>query len=559
VHLSLLRLDLSLQLARGVFAEAQLDLGLDVQPSEHLAHLGGDVGLTQEAPDFGRDRVHESMACIHELRCQRARELARDQRLADVTPCGQPAPQDLGHQVERATRLAWRWRRRVRCGGLARRLRRAGRFAFARALRLRRRFHADAPWFVIVVSRHDEILGMRDGKSQSDAFGAVARPAPGVEDAAHMADVLLVSKPIVPPWHDSSKNLVRDLAMHMHRHTPIVLSQPGARLDMPRARVEPIYSASARGFSPALRDNARVLRRLLLARPDELWHFFFAPNPRTSIAARVASRVRRARTLQTVCSAPHANASLGTVLFADRIVVLSEHTRRRFVDAGVECSRLRLIRPAVPALTPLPAGRVADARLRLGLPVARPLVVYPGDLEFGRGAELALYSVADAPKSLDACLVMACREKTQRARERAEALRAQASALGIAERVIWFGETPFIHDLLAVADVVSLPADTLYAKMDLPLVVMEAMALARAVIVGRGTSAEELAQGGGALAVEPERAAVSAATAALLEDAARRAELGATAREVTRREYDARRMTAAYEVIYDELGGRAGT
>lgn len=374
-----------------------------------------------------------------------------------------------------------------------------------------------------------------------------------------MVDVLLVSKPIVPPWHDSSKNLVRDLAMHMHRHTPIVLSQPGVRLDMPRARVEPIYARTSSGFSPALRDNARVLRRLLIGSSREFWHFFFAPNPRTSTVARLAARARRARTLQTVCSAPHSSAELSTVLFADRIVVLSEHTRRRFVAAGIDASRLRLIRPAVTALTPVPAERVAETRRRLGLPVAAPLIVYAGDLEFGRGAQLALSSLADAPRALDAQLVMACRAKTARARERAEALRAEADALGIASRVSWFGETPSIHELLGVADLVTLPADTLYAKMDLPLVVMEAMALGRAVIVGRGTSAEELAEGGGALAVATERAAVSAATAGLLEDAARRAALGATARAFVLREYDARRMTEAYEVLYDELADRPGT
>lgn len=374
-----------------------------------------------------------------------------------------------------------------------------------------------------------------------------------------MVDVLLVSKPIVPPWHDSSKNLVRDLAMHMHRHTPIVLSQPGVRLDMPRARVEPIYGRASRGFSPALRDNARVLRRLLTGPGQELWHFFFAPNPRTSIAARLAARARRTRTLQTVCSAPHSSAALSTVLFADRIVVLSEHTRRRFVAGGIEASRLRLIRPAVTALTPVPAERVAEMRRRLGLSVGVPLVVYPGDLEFGRGAQLALQALADAPRTLDAQLVMACRAKTPRARERADALRAEAAALGIASRVSWFGETPFIHELLAVADLVTLPADTLYAKMDLPLVVMEAMALGRAVIVGRGTSAEELAEGGGALAVATEREAVSEATAGLLSDAARRAALGATARAFVLREYDARRMTEAYEVLYDELAGVPGT
>jgi phosphatidylinositol alpha-1,6-mannosyltransferase len=368
-----------------------------------------------------------------------------------------------------------------------------------------------------------------------------------------MVDVLLVSKPIVPPWHDSSKNLVRALATHMQRHTPIVLSQPGARLDIPRARVEPIYAADAAGFSPALRDNARVLLRLLRGRRDECWHFFFAPNPRTSTVARAAARMRRVRTIQTVCSAPHPRVNVRAVTFADRIVVLSEHTRSRFIASGVAADRLRLIRPAVPVLVPLPAERVSGARRRLGLPVGRPLIVYAGDLEFGRGADLALDSLADLPRTLDACLVMACRAKTDGARERASQLQARAQSLGLADRVLWFGETPFIHDLLAVADLVTLPTDTLYAKMDVPLVLLEAMALGRAVLVGAGTPAEELAVAGGAAVADTRRDAVSAQTAALLEDGARRASLGAAARALVARDYDAVRMTEAYESLYDEL------
>jgi glycosyltransferase involved in cell wall biosynthesis len=368
-----------------------------------------------------------------------------------------------------------------------------------------------------------------------------------------MADVLLVSKPIAPPWHDSSKNLVRDLASHMRRHTPIVLSRPHVELDMPRAKVEAIYAVSGGGFSPALRDNARVLARLLRSRRPELWHFFFAPNPKTSRVARLAARLRGARTLQTVCSAPRLDVDIAAVLFAERVVVLSEHTRQRCLAAGVAAERLRLIRPAVPQLTPIPRERASEVRAQLALPEQRPLVVYAGDLEFGRGADLALEAHADLPTSLDAFLIMACRAKTPRARERERALRERAQALGIADAVRFIGETPFIHRLLAVADLVTLPTDTLYAKMDMPLVLVEAMALGRCVLVGKGTPAEELAADDGAVSVATERAAVSALTRALLEDRTRRDQLGERARLVALRDYDASHMAAQYEALYDEL------
>jgi glycosyltransferase involved in cell wall biosynthesis len=53
--------------------------------------------------------------------------------------------------------------------------------------------------------------------------------------------------------------------------------------------------------------------------------------------------------------------------------------------------------------------------------------------------------------------------------------------------------------------------------------------------------------------VDTQRDAVSATTRKLLDDSARRAELGAAARVIVERDYGAARMSAAYEAIYDEL------
>ncbi len=371
-----------------------------------------------------------------------------------------------------------------------------------------------------------------------------------------MADVLMVSKPIVPPWHDSSKNLVRDLATNMQRHVPIVLSQRGRAGELvgfERARLEGIYSPRVSGFAPALADNARVLMRLLAGRRADLWHFFFAPNPRTSSVGRLAARVRSARTLQTVCSAPRDGVDLGHVLFADRIVVLSKHTEARFLAAKIAPERLRLIRPAIAPLAPLSDAERNAARIRLGFPVDAPIVVYAGDLEFGRGADLALAAHRALPATLGALLVMACRTKTPNARAREAELKRQIEAAGMSSTVRWLGETSRIHDVLATADLVTLPTDTLYAKMDLPLVLVEAMALERAVLVGLGTPAAELAEGDAVRAVTTDADVVAHATRILLEQTEERRALGRRARSAALERYAAPRMAAEYEALYDEL------
>ena len=110
-----------------------------------------------------------------------------------------------------------------------------------------------------------------------------------------MRSALLVSKPIVPPWTDSNKNLVRDLARAFTRTRPRVMVTRGATFE--GAESDAVYDAAG-AYAPSRAANARVLARLMLGPRVDLWHFFFAPNPLTLRAGRLAAGLRRAATVQ---------------------------------------------------------------------------------------------------------------------------------------------------------------------------------------------------------------------------------------------------------------------
>jgi glycosyltransferase involved in cell wall biosynthesis len=368
-----------------------------------------------------------------------------------------------------------------------------------------------------------------------------------------MARVLFISKPIAPPWNDSSKNLVRDLASNLKRHRPAIMSKKGSAPILAHAEIEPIYPADVHPFAPAFSDNLRVLRHLLTGSRADLWHFFFAPNPRTSTAGAWTSRLRRVRTVQTICSAPKNDQVYEKAIFADRTVVLSKSTEKRLLAAGIPAAKIRRIAPCVPHLEPLSDAARSEIKLRFSLPLDRPVLLYPGDLEFSGGAERAIFALADLPRTAPAHLAMACRGKTSLALQQETNLRALVAELGLVSSVTWIGETSDIVNLLGSAEIVLLPAEALYAKMDLPLALIEAMALKRPVLVGAGTPAEELAEGGGALAVDPTRDATSAAVLLLLNNLRECIKMGEKARQTVFERYGAQAMAAAYEQLYDEL------
>ncbi|HEX6243182.1 MAG TPA: glycosyltransferase family 4 protein [Polyangiales bacterium] len=368
-----------------------------------------------------------------------------------------------------------------------------------------------------------------------------------------MASILFVSKPVVPPWNDSGKNLVRDVARHMRKHRATIMSRAGAE-PLPPAQSLAVYARHSGGFAPGLTDQARVFAHLLPSRGHAAWHFFFAPNPRSCLAGRVATRLRRVPSVHTLSSAPRDAAATVGQLFADVNVVLSAHTERLMLAAGLSEDRLVRIAPAIEPLTPFDAAERAAARRAFGLDERAPVIVYPGDLEFGGGAELAVDAMRD-PALAEISLVLACRAKTARARGAELALRERVQSLGLSARVRFVGETANIHALLACSDVVVLPSTDLYAKMDYPLVLLEAMSLARPVIVAQGTPAAELCADEAALAVEARPDALSAALRALVEDAHARGKLGRAAARAVHTRYAAPNMASQYEAVYDRLLG----
>jgi phosphatidylinositol alpha-1,6-mannosyltransferase len=299
--------------------------------------------------------------------------------------------------------------------------------------------------------------------------------------------VLFISKPIAPPFQDGTKCLVRDIATRLEQVEPVVLSVPGAPelairstgAGVPRGtvRMVPVY-ANAGSYAPALAQNLRAAAWVLLRSRADVWHFVFAPNARTSRAGRWLSQRKRRPVVQTIASPPRSFRDAEQLLFGDIVVAQSRWTERQVRAAydakGLSPPVLRVIPPPVPEGLVRSASDAALARERLAIPPGVPLFVYPGDLEVSSGAEVVAQIAERIRERVpDAVVVFAYRRKTAAAGEVAARLdeRLQGRPVRFADSL------PDVLALLASATAVLFPVDDLWGKVDLPIVLLEAMAL----------------------------------------------------------------------------------
>lgn len=364
--------------------------------------------------------------------------------------------------------------------------------------------------------------------------------------------ILMVSKPVVPPWNDSSKNLVKDLALAGTRFTYRVLTVKGYQLNSPHIVNEPIYRAAGQ-FSPAIEQNLRAFLRLLKKDTTNLTHFFFAPNEKTSLAARLADSWRSRLTVQTVCSAPKSFAHATRILFANKIVVLSQHTRQSFIQAGINPHRLMVIPPGI-QIPPQPMPQEKQQiREEYNIPPGSPLVIYPGDYQFSSAADTFARAILQL-EDLPATYIFACRIKQQASIAEEQRIRQMLLEAGMLSRVIMLREVKDMLRLLSICDLCVLPAESLYAKMDVPLVLLEAMALGVPLIIADHPPLSEILSDGGGLMVTPQNpSALAHSIREMLSHPELLKKFGEKAKHVVSNRYAIAHTAQQYEDLYQAM------
>jgi glycosyltransferase involved in cell wall biosynthesis len=131
-----------------------------------------------------------------------------------------------------------------------------------------------------------------------------------------------------------------------------------------------------------------------------------------------------------------------------------------------------------------------------------------------------------------------------------EQLQAHAHTLGLGDRV---GFTGKVDDVSAVLRALDIAVHASTEPEPFGLVIAEAMASGRPVVVSRAGGAGEIAQGGAVFHEPGNSTELAARLRELASDPARRASLGAEGREAAVRLFSRRRLQATLIPVYEAL------
>ncbi|HEY5192257.1 MAG TPA: glycosyltransferase family 4 protein [Solirubrobacteraceae bacterium] len=405
------------------------------------------------------------------------------------------------------------------------------------------------------------------------------------ETMRHRIKVLfMVSHPTITPTISVHANLMRYLdreRVEVHAVYPRMAARPSyvasgrssfaALPQTPDVRLRPLefgpvggapkpqlLAQTAQAALPALRDTGRLIRFIISRRIDII---HCEEGTRNAFYAYLLSRVTPARCVV------HFHLGYGdwmsqpsrlAIRRADAIISVSGWTGRQIRADGVPAQRIFPVLNGIELSNWDPEGVDGTAiRHEFGLEEQDPLIVQVAQLAGWKRQHLTIEAMPRVLERHPNARLILVGAETARLRTGGETytetLRRQVAAAGLERQVIFTGRRSDVREILAAADVFTLPS----VGEPCALALVEAMAMGNPVVAVRAGGTPEIVEDGkaGLLGTPDDAEQLAANLLALIDDPERRRRIGEYGRRRVQDYFSVQRMAEDVESVYRFVAG----
>lgn len=296
-------------------------------------------------------------------------------------------------------------------------------------------------------------------------------------------EILMVTRPLTPPWDEASKNLAYFLATQIEGlkfHILVGEYDPSLPKNITQHL---IYKGSEWNLKQRLK-LLFSLRKILTDNPEiNIVHLLFAPTPINSLILKTILKKSNIKIIHNLACPPKKEG--GDLLFGDKAVVYSKHTAGRIKQKNVS-----IIPPFIDSkrFRPISQKLKQELRKKFGIKTKDLALLYPG--EYSRLDAMGLLwktfvriKQSEARKKnknpgseKNYRLIVACRIKSKKDKIKEEKFKKLISLSPYAKDVVFLGKIEKPEKMYQLADLTVFPVKKMNGKFDFPFVLLESLA-----------------------------------------------------------------------------------
>ncbi len=373
-----------------------------------------------------------------------------------------------------------------------------------------------------------------------------------------MKKILLITRPIAPPWDEASKNFAYYLAknLNLSNQFELHLMTRGILPELPKQIIqESIYTTSQNDF--ALSQKIRTLLfQIKNKKTFEIAHYFFTPTKLNTFFIKNFIKNSKTKSIQTIATLREdlfSDEEIKKLIFSDLIITYSDYAKHKLDTLGIRS--VTRIYPGIDLDKYKKQGDANALRKKYNFSPDDFVLNFTGEYtRLGAIDNIIDSFIALAKKNSDIKLSLAVRIKNEKDAQKKELVISQLKRNGLLNKVSFHDNGKFqMSDIYNLCDISLFPVQNMHGKFDVPLAAIEAMACEKPLILSDLPILKEFANKKNSLIIK--RNSVSELSSAILELRAnkqKRKEIGIEGRKFCLEHFDIKKVAEKYEKIYNQ-------
>jgi glycosyltransferase involved in cell wall biosynthesis len=376
-----------------------------------------------------------------------------------------------------------------------------------------------------------------------------------------MKKILLVTRPICPPWDEASKNFAFQLAQNVRDFELHLLTNSKCKIDnLPgNVKQEPIYTTAAFDFPQKLRS---LFYQIFFSKSFDIVHYCFTPTALNNFFIKYfinpPAGGKKTKTIQTIATLREdlfSDSEIKKLMFGNLIITYSKYAKNKLNSLGF--SNVEQIYPGIDLNLYSPTPKDTALMAKLGINQTDFVVVYPGEYIRLGNIDKLINKILQSSSILEdkkIKIILAFRVKNEKDFAKKEEIKKILRENKMESQVLLPDTFETMEKVYNLADVVIFPVENMKGKFDVPLAVIEAMACAKPVIISDLPILSEFAND--EISVKIKAGDMEELFTKIIDiygNKLKYIEIGKNARKFVEENFDIKKVAEKYEEIYKKL------
>ncbi len=368
--------------------------------------------------------------------------------------------------------------------------------------------------------------------------------------------ILLVTRPIAPPWNEGSKNFAFFLAKNI-LDLEISLLTNGILPDLPKnVHQKSIYTTNSFSYLQKIRllKNLRKLKNEF-----DILHYLFTPTKQNSFLVKnfVNCGQKKFRTIQTVATLRedlYSDEEIKDMLFGDLIVTYSDWAKNKLGQLGFK--NVKRIYPGIDINIYHNKEKNPEYLKKYGFKDSDFIINFSGEYVRNNAMDIVVQSFIEISKIIpEARLSLALRLKNKQDVQKKKEVVEIFKKNNLLDKVAFHDDATYaVFELYNLCDISIFPVENMHGKFDVPLAVIEIMACEKPVIISDIPILREFAKEDNSVKIEKGNLEqLNLAILDLYHNLEKRKQLGKAARKFAEENFDIKKIAGTYKEIYKIL------